>query len=127
MKNIMPYQLMVIFVMLGAGCGHADSNFERQLIGTWARADATFEMTLSPNGGFQSKYTGENKELTFAGGWSIKDGCVILVVTGKDSKNWAYLTNTPPVGNIETNRIISIGSERLMLEYKGDTNSFIRK
>jgi len=127
MKRVTRYELFIVALALLAGCDRPESKLQKQLVGTWKREDSSFEMILTSNGLFHSKYVGEDKELTFAGTWFVGNSSVIMTITGKDARNWPYPTNTPPIGNVESNTIISVDAVHLVTEFKGQTNSLVRK
>jgi hypothetical protein len=127
MKRVKQYGFFIVVLVLLVGCDRPEAKLHKQLIGTWMQEDSSFEMTLSSNGLFHSKYVGEDKELAFVGTWFVSNSSAIITITGKDVRNWPYPTNTPSIGNVESDRIISVDAVRLVTEFKGQTNSLVRK
>jgi len=116
--------LIVLFGLLLAGCARPDLNLQKKLVGTWTRGDF-FEMTLAPEGRFQSKFILKDKEATFTGNWLVSNNCVVLTVTGKGDRNWT--NSTISIGDIKHFSILSLDAGRLVMAADGQTNTYARK
>ena len=117
--------LIIILGLLVTGCERSDQKLQKKLVGTWTRGNF-FEMTLVPEGRFQSKFVGKDKEVSFTGNWLVSNSWVILTVTGKSERNWTNSTSIP-IGDIEHFRIVSLDAVHLVMEADGQTNTYNRK
>jgi len=123
-----PLRFGLVIVILGlllAGCERPDLKLQKKLLGSWTRGDF-FEMTLTPEGRFQSRFVGEDKEATFTGDWLVSNRCVVLTVTGKTDRNWTNPISIS-IGDIEYYKIVSLDAVHLVMEGDDQTNAYNRK
>lgn len=109
---------MCMFLM---SCERSDSRLRQQAVGTWGKQEG--EITFDSLGIFHSRW-GSNKPVDFFGTWEVKNGILMATSTNIDSHGF---TNMPPVGQVDSFRIIQVDASRLVLEIDGHTNSYIRK
>ena len=116
--------VIVLLGLLLAGCERPDSKLQTKLVGTWTLGN-DFEMTLAPEGKFQSRFIGKDKEATFTGNWLVSNSCVVLTVTGKGARNWT--NSIISIGDITHLSILSLDAGRLVMAADGQTNTYSRK
>jgi hypothetical protein len=122
-KRIMNSRLaFLVLSLLLTSCEKRDSRLRQQVVGTWGKEHG--EMILDTKGTFHSQWRGSNKSVDFFGKWEVKNGILLASSTNIDSHGF---TNVPPVGRVDSFRIIQVDAARLVLGDKSQTNSYIRK
>ena len=80
-------------------------------------------MIFDPKGTFHSHW-GLTNRVDFFGTWIAGNGIIQMTTTNIDSRGF---TNVPPVGRVESYKVIQIDALRLVVESDGQTNSYVRK
>lgn len=114
--------LLFASLLLFAGCNRRDADLRQHIAGTWTRD--SFEMTLSAEGSFVSRWTHSTSSLIYQGTWTVRDGGVVSTITNCIAHG---TTNFEAVGSVERWAIVRLDRSDLVWSNEGQTISLKRK
>ena len=117
-----PFIIATLCLLL-FGCGRGDAQLQKEVTGDWTRG-SYFQMSLSPDGSFVSRWAITNVNLTYQGTWKIEGGSMVSTITNCIAEG---TTNYERVGSVEHWAIIRVDSTGLVCSNNNQVVSYTRK